>query len=96
MQPVPYACLDIINALAVRYGVLSDNLWSHVFPYLHDSFPSARVVDPANTNNIISDDLSAVERGKIRAAAERRSSPGTGAKSSHHRLVPAPPSRGTA
>jgi hypothetical protein len=37
--------------------------------YLRDRFPSARVVDPANTNNIISDDLSAVDKAKISAAA---------------------------
>jgi hypothetical protein len=33
-------------------------------------FPQRRVVDPANTNNIISDDLTAAEKGKVKAAAE--------------------------
>jgi hypothetical protein len=42
-----------------------------VFEYLRDTFPNARVVDPANTNNIISDDLNAAERARIKAAAEQ-------------------------
>src|SRR5687768_15330663 len=49
--PSFYLELTVINALAGRHGALSDNLWSHVFPYLRDSFAGARVVDPANTNN---------------------------------------------
>jgi hypothetical protein len=36
-----------------------------------DRFPNDRVVDPANTNNIISDDLTLAERGEIKAAAEQ-------------------------
>jgi hypothetical protein len=40
-----------------------------VFEYLCETFPTARVVDPANTNNIISDDLTATERATVRAAA---------------------------
>jgi hypothetical protein len=40
-----------------------------VFEYLRDTFPTARVVDPANTNNIISDDLTASERATVKAAA---------------------------
>jgi hypothetical protein len=69
----PSFCLELttINALSGQYfGTLSGNVWK-VFEYLRDSFPNARVVDPANTNNIISDDLTASERAKIRAAAER-------------------------
>ena len=45
-------------------------MWK-VFQYLRDSFPNARVVDPANTNNVISDDLTAAERAKVKFVAER-------------------------
>ena len=62
--------LTVIDALAQQYGGgLSDNVWK-VFQYLRDRFANARVVDPANTNNIISDDLSAIGKGKIKTAAE--------------------------
>jgi hypothetical protein len=43
-------------------------VWT-VFQYLRDHFGAARVVDPANTNNIISDDLTQAEKIAIRAAA---------------------------
>lgn len=42
-----------------------------VLEYLRDKFPDARFVDPANTNNIISEDLTATERKIISAAAGR-------------------------
>ncbi|MBJ7407644.1 MAG: nucleotidyltransferase domain-containing protein [Bradyrhizobium sp.] len=42
-----------------------------VLEYLRDKFPTSRFVDPANTNNVISDDLTATERMTIRAAADR-------------------------
>ena len=45
----------------------------------------ARVVDPANTNNVISDDLSSAEKTKIKAAVGRKpGQPRTGARSSRH------------
>lgn len=66
-----YLELTVINALSEQYGgTLSGNVWK-VFQYLRDSFPNARVVDPANTNNIISDELNASEKATIKAAAER-------------------------
>ncbi len=69
--PSFYLELTVINALAGVYGgSLGDRVWK-VFHYLRDSFLSARVVDPANTGNIISDDLTAAERGTVKAAAER-------------------------
>ena len=39
--------------------------------YLRNHFTHACVVDPANTNNIISDELTATEKAEIKAAAER-------------------------
>jgi hypothetical protein len=58
----------VINALTGNYGTLSQRVWT-VFQYLRDRFLAARVIDPANTNNIISDDLNHAERGRIRTAA---------------------------
>jgi len=68
--PSFYFELTAINALYGQYNGLSGNVWK-VFEYLRDTFPTARVVDPANTNNVISDDLSVADRSKVKAAAER-------------------------
>ena len=69
--PSFYLELTVIDALSQQFfGTLSDNVWK-IFQYLRDRFSIARVVDPANTNNIISDDLSAAERTRIKAAAEQ-------------------------
>ncbi len=67
--PSFYLELTVIAALAGKYGTLSSNVWT-VFHYLRDTFIYARVVDPANTNNIISDDLTAAEQLKIKATAQ--------------------------
>jgi Nucleotidyltransferase domain len=66
--PSFYLELATMNALAGSTSSLSDNVW-RTFQYLRDTFPGARIVDPANTNNIISDDLSVSEKQKIRDAA---------------------------
>ena len=66
--PSFYLELTTISALSGGRGTLSDNVWA-ALEYLRDRFPNARVVDPANTNNIISDDLSAADKAKISAAA---------------------------
>jgi len=66
--PSFYLELTVINALAGSHGTLSQRVWT-VFQYLRDRFPTARVVDPANTNNVISEDLSDADRAKIKAAA---------------------------
>jgi hypothetical protein len=68
--PSFYLELTVINALSGSRASTFDNVWK-VFQYLRDSFSNARVVDPANTNNVISDDLTAAERGQIKTAAER-------------------------
>jgi hypothetical protein len=68
--PSFYLELTVIDALSQQYGgTLSDNVWK-IFQYLRDRFANARVVDPANTNNIISDDLSVLGKSKIKTAAE--------------------------
>lgn len=66
--PSFYLEMTTINALNGHYGTLSQNVWA-TFKYLRDTFPTARVIDPANTNNVISDDLSTAERNAIKSAA---------------------------
>lgn len=66
--PSFYLELAAIRALAGAAGGLSANVWQ-VFGYLRDAFPGTRIVDPANTNNIISDDLTQAEKNKVRDAA---------------------------
>lgn len=69
--PSFYLELTVITALSGTYiGSLSGRVMK-VFEYLRDTFPNARVVDPANTNNIISDDLNTADRAKVKAAAEQ-------------------------
>jgi Nucleotidyltransferase domain len=66
--PSFYLELATINALSGARGTLSQNVWT-AFKYFRDTFSNARIVDPANTNNIISDDLSAADKAKIATAA---------------------------
>ena len=44
-----------------------------VLEYLQSDFSNARIVDPANTNNIISDDLNSSEKALIMQAAKKSS-----------------------
>lgn len=69
--PSFYVELTIIRALrSATYGDLAANV-SRVYDFLRDDFLTARVVDPANTNNIISDDLTVPEKERIKAAGAR-------------------------
>jgi hypothetical protein len=72
--PSFYLEMTVLAALEGKYAVpfstLADNVWT-VLVYLRDTFPNARVADPANTNNVISDDLTVAEKLTIKAAAER-------------------------
>lgn len=40
-----------------------------VLDYLRDSYGSARLVDPANTNNVVSEDISQADKTAVQAAA---------------------------
>jgi hypothetical protein len=70
--PSFYLELTVLRALGyiAPYGDLAANV-SRVFDFLRDDFADARVVDPANTNNIISDDLTLAEKQRICAAGRR-------------------------
>lgn len=51
-----------------RTGDLGDQVWS-ALKYLRDSFLEARIVDPANSNNVISDDISQADKQTIQRIA---------------------------
>jgi len=69
--PSFYLELTVLDALGGYLSPYSDvaNNVVKVFAYLRDSFVTARVQDPANTNNVISDDLTVSDKLKVRAAA---------------------------
>lgn len=68
--PSFYLELTTINALKYTpFNDLANNV-SKVFSYLRDNFVSMRVVDPANGSNVISDDLSIVEKDIVASAAQ--------------------------
>ncbi len=67
--PSFYLELAVIDCLSGRsYTALADNFWEGL-GFLSSSFVIRRYVDPANTNNIISDDLSPAEKQAIQLAA---------------------------
>ena len=69
--PSFYLELAVIKALSQRLGIgLADRVWT-ALEYLANGFKDDRFIDPANTNNIISDDLTTAEKLKIRDAAAR-------------------------
>jgi len=67
--PSFYLELAVIEALRGCQTNQSANV-VRVLEYLRDSFVNARIVDPANTNNIISEDLTVAEKNAIRLRAD--------------------------
>jgi hypothetical protein len=67
--PSLYLELTVIAALRGKpHGTLAANVWL-VLGYLASLFVARAVIDPANANNIVSDELGAAEKQRIRAAA---------------------------
>jgi hypothetical protein len=66
--PSFYLELAVIEALKYKRSGLADHFLA-VLDYLSNGFSSARFVDPANTANIISDDLTYVEKRAIASQA---------------------------
>jgi len=67
--PSFYLEMAVIDALYnARHGDISVNVW-RVLEYLRDNIQNSRFVDPANTNNIVSDDCNAAEKKAIALAA---------------------------
>ena len=71
--PSFYLELAVIEALKYKRSGIADHFLA-VLDYLSNGFSSARFVDPANTTNIISDDLTVAEKNSIasQAAQSRR------------------------
>lgn len=64
--------IELITIEALK-GHRTDDLetqMTSVFTYMRDNILTARIVDPANTNNIISDEMSISDRQQIRIAAD--------------------------
>lgn len=70
--PSFYLELTVLDALyGKNRGQPAANVWT-VLQYLRDTFSEARVIDPSNSNNIISDDLS--REGKLAVSNAARNS----------------------
>ncbi|MBK9967219.1 MAG: nucleotidyltransferase [Holophagales bacterium] len=69
--PSIYLELCVIRALSGRpFGDLASNVLL-ALQFFSDAFVSARIQDPANSNNVISDDLTNAEKALVQAAAAR-------------------------
>jgi len=67
--PSLYLELFAINALSGRSrSTLADNVF-HVFREIAASISTTRLLDPSNSNNVISDDLTLFEKNRLAAAA---------------------------
>lgn len=67
--PSLYLELMTLRALHGKWGGQpASNVWT-ILEYLRDNMTSARVEDPANTNNILSDDLTDTEKRAVAAVA---------------------------
>lgn len=74
--PSFYLELTVLDALSGKSrNQLAANFLT-VLEYLRDSLVNARVIDPANSNNTVSDDLSSAEKQVVaNAAATSRNKP---------------------
>lgn len=69
----PSFLLELATIEACRgraVGAISANVWT-TLQYIRDSIQTAVFIDPANTNNRISDDLTAAEKQTLATAAAR-------------------------
>jgi hypothetical protein len=63
--PSFYLELAVLDALhRARHGDIAANVW-RTLQYLRDNINTARFIDPANTNNVVSDDCTASEKAAI-------------------------------
>ncbi len=69
----PSYCLElaVIRALARADAGGPSERFLAVLRFLRDEFPTARMTDPANSNNIVSDALEAAEKARIAEAARQ-------------------------
>jgi len=74
-QAVPFKKSLALELMTINgcKGTLTDAIEKQLIAalaHVRDSIMTARIVDPANTNNVLSEEISLVERSKIRAAAD--------------------------
>jgi hypothetical protein len=69
--PSFYLELAVIEALKGNLAMGLSGRVIAVLNYLAGGFATARFIDPANTNNVVSDDLTATEKAAIKSAAAR-------------------------
>lgn len=69
--PSFYLELAVIEALKGNFAMGLSGRVIAVLNYLAGGFATARFIDPANTNNVVSDDLTATEKAAIKSAAAR-------------------------
>jgi hypothetical protein len=63
--------MAVIDALSyARVGNLADNTFAALV-HFRDNIMTARYIDPANTNNVVSDDCTAVEKNAIATQATK-------------------------
>jgi hypothetical protein len=63
--------LAVIEALKGRsMGALAANLWA-ALTWIRDNIQTVTLFDPANTNNVVSDDMTAAEKRAVSQAAAR-------------------------
>lgn len=67
----PSLLLELVVIDALKYAKVGDidNNFAKVIIYLRDSFSGRQFVDPANGNNIVSNDLSALDKALISSQA---------------------------
>ncbi|CAD0299367.1 hypothetical protein NCPPB940_01640 [Xanthomonas hortorum pv. taraxaci] len=68
--PSVYLELVVIRALQLNFAESLAERILAVLRFLARDFSSARITDPANGSNVISDDVSAAEKSRIRQAAQ--------------------------
>ncbi len=68
--PSFYLELSVLDCLSGKsYSDLSGNFWE-ILRFFNDEFNTKKFVDPSNTNNIISDDLTLSEKHQIQTMAK--------------------------
>lgn len=67
-QSLALELMSIEGSKGVATTDLAGQMWS-ALAYVRDNILTVRIVDPANTNNVLSADMSSAEKYQIRAAA---------------------------
>ena len=60
-----------VDALSGRSTVNTADNFLYLLTYIRDNICSLRVIDPANSNNVLSDDLTAAEKRDLSTQAQK-------------------------